>query len=56
VGKVICDYMAFKEDEISVSKGEVVQILYTNQHNMFLVHRPANATPKQYTDKRCCEL
>jgi hypothetical protein len=36
--------MAFKEDEISVSKGEVVQILYTNQHNMFLVHRPANAT------------
>jgi hypothetical protein len=44
VGNVICDYMAFKEDEISVSKGEVVQILYTNQHNMFLVHRPANAT------------
>lgn len=36
--------MAFKEDEISVSKGEIIQIIYSNQYNMFLVHRPANAT------------
>ncbi|XP_078619950.1 kalirin-like isoform X2 [Branchiostoma floridae x Branchiostoma japonicum] len=34
-------YTAIKEDEITVFKGELVQILATNQHNMFLVHRAA---------------
>ncbi|KAK6165753.1 hypothetical protein SNE40_022615 [Patella caerulea] len=41
-GRIICDYLAVKEDEISVNRGEIVQILGTNQYNMFLVHRPAN--------------
>jgi len=31
-----------REDEISVSKGECVHVLGTNQYNMFLIHRPAN--------------
>lgn len=35
------DYMAVKEDEISVAQGEVVQILASNQQNMFLVFRAA---------------
>uniref|UniRef100_A0A674DJZ8 non-specific serine/threonine protein kinase n=1 Tax=Salmo trutta TaxID=8032 RepID=A0A674DJZ8_SALTR len=35
------DYVALKEDEISVSQGEVVQILASNQQNMFLVFRAA---------------
>ncbi|XP_013864658.1 triple functional domain protein [Austrofundulus limnaeus] len=35
------DYMALKEDEISVIQGEVVQILASNQQNMFLVFRAA---------------
>ncbi|KAM6973971.1 triple functional domain protein isoform 6-T6 [Tautogolabrus adspersus] len=35
------DYMAVKEDEISVIQGEVVQILASNQQNMFLVFRAA---------------
>ncbi|TRY92866.1 hypothetical protein DNTS_031812, partial [Danionella cerebrum] len=35
------DYMALKEDEISVNQGEVVQILASNQQNMFLVFRAA---------------
>ncbi|XP_060915558.1 triple functional domain protein-like isoform X5 [Labrus mixtus] len=35
------DYMAVKEDEISVNQGEVVQILASNQQNMFLVFRAA---------------
>ncbi|KAF7221538.1 transcript variant X3 [Nothobranchius furzeri] len=35
------DYMAVKEDEISVVQGEVVQILASNQQNMFLVFRAA---------------
>ncbi|CAL8297080.1 unnamed protein product [Lota lota] len=35
------DYMAVKEDEISVLQGEVVQILASNQQNMFLVFRAA---------------
>lgn len=44
--KVSCDYSAVKEDEISLSKGETVQILATNQHNMYLVHRVAtDSTP-----------
>uniref|UniRef100_A0A8C6WPC9 Kalirin n=1 Tax=Neogobius melanostomus TaxID=47308 RepID=A0A8C6WPC9_9GOBI len=36
------DYSALKENEINVSQGEVVQILATNQQNMYLVFRPAN--------------
>ncbi|XP_056154644.1 triple functional domain protein isoform X2 [Lampris incognitus] len=35
------DYVAVKEDEISVLQGEVVQILASNQQNMFLVFRAA---------------
>ncbi|KAM6959163.1 triple functional domain protein [Aplochiton taeniatus] len=35
------DYAAVKEDEISVLQGEVVQILASNQQNMFLVFRAA---------------
>ena len=44
LAKCQLDYLAVKEDEITVSKGETVQILATNQHNMFLVHRAANDT------------
>ncbi|KAM8748691.1 kalirin isoform 2-T2 [Acanthopagrus schlegelii] len=36
------DYSALKENEICVSQGEIVQILATNQQNMYLVFRPAN--------------
>ncbi|KAM9852577.1 LOW QUALITY PROTEIN: triple functional domain protein-like [Aulostomus maculatus] len=36
------DYMAVKEDEISVMQDEVVQMLASNQQNMFLVYRSAN--------------
>uniref|UniRef100_A0A3P9JV87 non-specific serine/threonine protein kinase n=1 Tax=Oryzias latipes TaxID=8090 RepID=A0A3P9JV87_ORYLA len=36
------DYVAVKEDEISVAQGEVVQMLASNQQNMFLVYRAAN--------------
>ncbi|TMS06560.1 Kalirin [Larimichthys crocea] len=36
------DYSALKENEICVSQGESVQILATNQQNMYLVYRPAN--------------
>ncbi|MFT7811725.1 triple functional domain protein isoform X1 [Arapaima gigas] len=36
------DYVAVKEDEINVLQGEVVQILASNQQNMFLVFRAAN--------------
>nr|XP_054752225.1 kalirin-like isoform X1 [Lytechinus pictus] len=39
---IVEDYSAEKEDEICVSKGEVVQILAANQHNMFLVYRAAD--------------
>ncbi|KAJ8352444.1 hypothetical protein SKAU_G00239200 [Synaphobranchus kaupii] len=37
------DYMALKENEICVTQGEKVQILATNQQNMFLVFRPAHS-------------
>ena len=37
------DYQAVKEDEISVTRGEIVQVVFSNQQNMFLVYRPANA-------------
>jgi len=30
------DYVALKEDEINVGQGEVVQILASNQQNMFV--------------------
>lgn len=36
------DYVAVKEDEITVVQGEVVQMLASNQQNMFLVYRAAN--------------
>jgi triple functional domain protein len=35
------EYTAVKEDEINVYQGEVVQILASNQQNMFLVFRAA---------------
>ncbi|KAJ8253327.1 hypothetical protein GJAV_G00211670 [Gymnothorax javanicus] len=38
------DYNALKENEICVAQGEMVQILATNQQNMYLVYRPANST------------
>eukprot|EP00061_Rhincodon_typus_P018297 g47412.t1 len=38
---VTYDYTAVKEDEINVCQGEVVQILASNQQNMFLVFRAA---------------
>uniref|UniRef100_A0A3Q3K632 Kalirin RhoGEF kinase a n=1 Tax=Monopterus albus TaxID=43700 RepID=A0A3Q3K632_MONAL len=37
------DYSALKENEICISQGETVQILATNQQNMYLVYRPANS-------------
>lgn len=40
---VIQDYSALKENEICVSQGEMVQVLATNQQNMYLVYRPANS-------------
>ncbi|XP_041858726.1 kalirin isoform X2 [Melanotaenia boesemani] len=41
--RVTQDYSALKENEISVSQGETVQILATNQQNMYLVYRPADS-------------
>ncbi|XP_029691129.1 kalirin isoform X2 [Takifugu rubripes] len=40
--RVIEGYSALKENEICVAQGETVQILATNQQNMYLVYRPAN--------------
>lgn len=40
--KVICSYTAITEDEITVQKGDLVQIIVANMHNRFLVHREAN--------------
>uniref|UniRef100_A0A671QIA0 Kalirin-like n=1 Tax=Sinocyclocheilus anshuiensis TaxID=1608454 RepID=A0A671QIA0_9TELE len=37
------DYNALKENEICVTQGETVQILATNQQNMYLVYRSANS-------------
>ncbi|GFO00003.1 kalirin-like isoform x11, partial [Plakobranchus ocellatus] len=42
-GRILFDYQAIKEDEVTVSKGELVQIISTNHQNMFLIHRPANS-------------
>ncbi len=39
---IILDYTAEKEDEISVVKGERVQILAANQHQMYLVYKSAS--------------
>lgn len=41
--RVVQDYSALKENEICVSQGEVVQVMATNQQNMYLVHRPLNS-------------
>jgi len=35
-------YSAITEDEITVQKGDLVQIITANMHNRFLVHREAN--------------
>lgn len=40
--KVINAYAAITEDEITVQKGDVVQIITANMHNRFLVHREAS--------------
>ena len=42
MAKVLSDYMAQKEDEISVSRSETVQVLSSDQHNMCFVHRAAS--------------
>uniref|UniRef100_A0A1A7XJ47 Rho guanine nucleotide exchange factor 25 n=1 Tax=Iconisemion striatum TaxID=60296 RepID=A0A1A7XJ47_9TELE len=41
--RVTQDYSALKENEISVSQGEMVQVLATNQQNMHLVFRQADS-------------
>ena len=40
--KVTNSYTAITEDEITVQKGDLVQIITANMHNRFLVHREAN--------------
>lgn len=40
--KVVSSYSAITEDEISLQKGDTVQIITANMHNRFLVHREAN--------------
>lgn len=39
---VLQDFAAVREDEISVFRGEKVQILASNQQGQSLVYRPAN--------------
>ncbi|MEQ2181146.1 hypothetical protein GOODEAATRI_008420, partial [Goodea atripinnis] len=39
----IKDFVAVREDEISVFRGEKVQILSSNQQGQSLVYRPANS-------------
>lgn len=41
--RVTQDYSALKENEICVSRGDVVQVLTINQQNMYLVFRPADS-------------
>uniref|UniRef100_A0A3Q2QCB5 Kalirin n=1 Tax=Fundulus heteroclitus TaxID=8078 RepID=A0A3Q2QCB5_FUNHE len=41
--RVTQDYSALKENEICVSRGDTVQVLATNQQNMYLVFRPADS-------------
>jgi hypothetical protein len=40
--RVLNSYTAITEDEISVLKGDLVQIVTANMHNRFMVHREAN--------------
>lgn len=40
--KVVNSYSAITEDEITLQKGDIVQIITANMHNRFLVHREAN--------------
>ena len=40
--RVVVNYAAITEDEITVQKGDLVQIITANMHNRFLVHREAN--------------
>lgn len=40
---VLQDFVAVREDEISVFRGEKVQILASNQQGQCLVYRPANS-------------
>lgn len=40
---VLQDFVAVREDEISVFRGEKVQILASNQQGQSLVYRPANS-------------
>ena len=40
--KCINAYTAITEDEITVQKGDIVQIITANMHNRFLVHREAS--------------
>ncbi len=40
--RVMSNYSAITEDEITVQKGDIVQIITANMHNRFLVHRESN--------------
>jgi len=42
LAKCIVSYTAVTEDEISVQKGDVVQIMMANMHNRYMVHREAD--------------
>ncbi|KAB7506845.1 Kalirin [Armadillidium nasatum] len=42
--KVLVDFTAVREDEISVYRGEVIQVLSCNQVRGFLVHRPVTSS------------
>ncbi|XP_050733039.1 triple functional domain protein-like isoform X4 [Eriocheir sinensis] len=42
--KVLADYTALKEDEISVSRGETIQIISSNASQGYLVHRAATSS------------
>ena len=42
MARIIQDYTAVKEDEITVLKGENVQIIGASQQGLILVHRAAN--------------
>ena len=43
IGQVITDYMAVREDEITVTRGDIVQLMLCDHiESMFMVYRPAN--------------
>ncbi|XP_063844125.1 triple functional domain protein-like isoform X3 [Scylla paramamosain] len=42
--KVLADYSAVKEDEISVSRGETIQVISSNALRGYLVHRAATSS------------